>query len=578
MKKTILALLCLVLLISCVACGGGDPALSSESTDENSPDENPSSVQIISEGTALYQIVRADEAGKDVKEVVSAFHRKIKEKTGVELKIKTDWLGRGEERDPGAKEILIGITNYEESQRVLDSINYNDYAIKIEGSKIVIIAHNTTMLQRAVNYYVSTLSGNLTLDDEGRAVSLTLSEYVYTGDYPINSIALAGRELRDYRIVYDEGSVAAKEAAEELKKRIAAVYPAVLPVVGDSAPATEGEILIGRTNRPESEQYYTENDIPLIDYRILVKGGKLLFCAGGNYAIGRAPVAFGEKFLLLKKDKVAIDDNMTLSSAEQREYQPLAEGADLRIMTANILAEKWGGTPEAMRSELFDSVLRSYLPDVVGLQEIADEWTDLVESAFDGKYAYVHAYTPEKLQNYSTMIYRQDKFSVIESGVYYFKTHKLNNIRLVTWAVFERKSDSVRFAVFNTHWSFDSVQVQIKHAEEMFELIDRVCAKYDVPVFCTGDFNAKPSTDSYKRFVELTGLSDVRVTAEINVNPEVCGTHPLGVKNWNGENNIDHIFASKDIKALKFETIVGNAVVDLSDHCPRYADFALPKQ
>lgn len=578
MKKTILLLLCLFLLTGCFSCGNDNSAPPDDTT-AKSTEATPKTAQIIIDGQAQYQVVYPEKADKDVKDLVDLFTKKIKEKSGVNLKFKTDSIRDGEVHDKNAMEILVGITNYDESQKVLGSISINDYAIKIEGNKIVITAHTTAMLQRAVNYFVSTLNDNISTDGNGKVVSLSCTDYVYNGNYPIASITVDGKELRDFRIVYDEKSSAAKNAADSLKNSIAVAYKAILPVVSDASPKTANEILIGKTNRPESQKYYSENKIPLVDYKISVSNGNLLFCADGNYSINKAVTAFSEKYLLFATDKVTIDGNMTLASEEGSvDFRPLTEGANLRIMTANILAKRWGGTPETMRSEIVQSVLKSYQPDVVGLQEIADEWTSVLKSAFDGKYAYIYDHNIDGVQNYTTMIYRQDKFNVIESGVYYYNTHKKNNIRLVTWAIFENKADASRFAVFNTHWSFDSMQVQIKHAEEMSALISRVTSKYDVPVFCTGDFNAKPDTDSYKKFSELSGLQDVRLTAAVTVSPEIDGTHNLGVKDWIGTGNIDHIFASSNIKALKFETIVGYAVVDLSDHCPRYADFILPKQ
>lgn len=104
---------------------------------------------------------------------------------------------------------------------------------------------------------------------------------------------------------------------------------------------------------------------------------------------------------------------------------PLASGADIRIMTANILAEfeSWGGTtPVAERAEIFASVLEVWHPDVAGVQEVTDLWYSTLPKYVSDTYAFIHPKTPDNKTNYSSILYDKTKYNVINSGVRYFTT------------------------------------------------------------------------------------------------------------------------------------------------------------
>jgi mRNA deadenylase 3'-5' endonuclease subunit Ccr4 len=63
----------------------------------------------------------------------------------------------------------------------------------------------------------------------------------------------------------------------------------------------------------------------------------------------------------------------------KRTEQPLTEGSTLRIMTSNILADRWVSGRNygsvAKRAEMYAGVLMVYRPSLVGVQETDDPWT-----------------------------------------------------------------------------------------------------------------------------------------------------------------------------------------------------------
>ena len=75
--------------------------------------------------------------------------------------------------------------------------------------------------------------------------------------------------------------------------------------------------------------------------------------------------------------------------AEEEDNPELAEGADLRIMSFNILHPEWSRVPVKGRDEIVAEILRYYTPDVVALQEAGAQWHKTLKPilADTGEYA-----------------------------------------------------------------------------------------------------------------------------------------------------------------------------------------------
>ena len=84
--------------------------------------------------------------------VYAKLRSKIKSKTGSTLSTNTDYLKSGEKHSSSDPEILVGLTNYSESQNIYKDITNGTYGIKISGKKIV--------------FYFSTVEEGLELVDE----------------------------------------------------------------------------------------------------------------------------------------------------------------------------------------------------------------------------------------------------------------------------------------------------------------------------------------------------------------------------------------------------------------------------
>ena len=69
----------------------------------------------------------------------------LKETYGTEATLKND----GQTHDAGAVEILVGRTNYTESQDALAAMKYNEWVVKTVGNKILVCAHLTDGIESA---------------------------------------------------------------------------------------------------------------------------------------------------------------------------------------------------------------------------------------------------------------------------------------------------------------------------------------------------------------------------------------------------------------------------------------------
>ena len=88
---------------------------------------------------------------------------------------------------------------------------------------------------------------------------------------------------KDYAIVVPAGDSAAKKTAEILSKYYSEKVGITLPVVDDSQKETDKEILVGKTNRAESNKTIGESDIS-----VSVNGDKLVFDAGHSVTLETA--------------------------------------------------------------------------------------------------------------------------------------------------------------------------------------------------------------------------------------------------------------------------------------------------
>ena len=260
-----------------------------------------------------------------------------------------------------------------------------------------------------------------------------------------------------------------------------------------------------------------------------------------------------------------------------------AEGADVRVMSANLLVgyKSWGGTPVRPRAKQFVEVMRRFRPDVAALQEASFDWHACIAQNL-ANHEILHPQNNVVQKSLTTLIYNTETLDLLDSGRQAFSVGDGTQHRAVTWGVFETKADGKRFAVTSTHLNLvrdeetrgTEIETMTQQVNELLEIVNRIQTQYNCPVFCAGDYNAmeNDSTKGIYAGSEIYSLltqtlTDTKFIAEQQAAGSV---ESFNVPTW------DHIFLKGDASVCAFRVLSEPCLQDMSDHFPVFADIALP--
>lgn len=274
MKKLISVLSIVLVLAMLVPC-----LFSCKKNDEN-PAETPIEyTNIVDGGASNYQIVFAENATTAVKTLASKLENEIKNKTGVKLERVSDNTAKYPAK---ANEILLSVSKRTETTTALESMTEVGYKMEYTNGKLIVVASNDYMLEKAVDALLNTH-----LVSEGSVLKIDNKLNVsYSGAAEMS--ALVGEDGKfKYKIVYPGG------ADQEITKAVSTIRATIKSLLGctadmstDSAKEVEYELLIGLTNRQQSKDLY--KSLALLETRSAISGTKLVIGAGMDERIGLA--------------------------------------------------------------------------------------------------------------------------------------------------------------------------------------------------------------------------------------------------------------------------------------------------
>lgn len=183
--------LCLAMLFG---CGGGQDAENTTTSGEVTTTEpvvqEPTTVEIVKDGSTVYQVIRDEDASSSSIQVTVArsIVGKIKELTGTTIKISTDWVKRGSEPDSSTYEILVGMTDYKESKEVYSSIGFGDWAVRVVGNKIVVAGYTDSALSIAATKLNRVLDACVSSDGKSLIANIADITLEGTEDAVLNNI------------------------------------------------------------------------------------------------------------------------------------------------------------------------------------------------------------------------------------------------------------------------------------------------------------------------------------------------------------------------------------------------------
>lgn len=186
------------------------------------------------------------------------------------------------------------------------------------------------------------------------------------------------------------------------------------------------------------------------------------------------------------------------------------QGLTLKVVSYNI---RYGAAPDGPdhwenRKGEVARLLREHEADVVGLQEALRGQLDDLASMVQGYGEIGVGRNDGKTKGeYAAILYRKDRFSVVESGTFWLSdtpetpgSRSWGNriTRICTWARLRDEPTGRTFYVFNTHLDHESQPSR----ERSVDLIARRIAERPHaadPVVVTGDFNAGESNPAIRR-------------------------------------------------------------------------------
>ena len=284
--------------------------------------------------------------------------------------------------------------------------------------------------------------------------------------------------------------------------------------------------------------------------------------------------------------------------AAKEDADDLTEGADIRVMSFNILADDWNDKPAVgPRVDHVINTIHRYMPDVVGLQECDDQWYAALLARDDFKYKLVNVTESGTIvkvsgsyTNYVTIAYNPETVELIEFEQWKLPTGSNKSVRNVTTGVFNIIQTGERFIYMSTHFNTTDWQTN-RNGTELAEYIKTWEDKYPTyPILVCGDFNANEGTTPITNFVNGSGFLETKETALTK--GLICRTYHKG----NGfdssvtrardsfspdhvktTESIDHIFSSTSVETLWYDTVVDDDALNASDHLPIYCDVIFPE-
>lgn len=218
------------------------------------------------------------------------------------------------EGEADAKEIIVGRTTREESQKALDDIQKNrknnaaDYIIRMEGKKLIINAVDDSALADAVDYFIENF-----IDSGVKKVSKTYKRIYKPA---LQNITIAGKSISDFTVVTPrDSSYFYTRHTLELCDFVRIKTGIRINETDSRAAETQNEILVGNTGRLGTPAAPDGN-------RFIVKQSGSKVCLVGNH-INTIDGAV-EHLLNMLKEKMAVPAGYSIEqnyTPSQGDYQ-----------------------------------------------------------------------------------------------------------------------------------------------------------------------------------------------------------------------------------------------------------------
>ena len=408
---------------------------------------------------------------------------------------------------------------------------------------------------------------------------------------------IAEKSIWKYRIVYHE-SFWSKKCAERIRAAIASRAGVALQAVPDSAPEQKCEILVGATNRAESEELRKEYGRPNLYYTVKAVNSKLV-CMGEGYKTLDRVAEILEK-LIADSDNICGDIACgDLSLEPDASMSDRAENTDVRVLDWNMNAPDNMGANWMANAERAADVILRHMPDVIGTNELYNSrncgaykrFYDAVMNALSDHYTAIESSTYDEGQpteglvgdparygapSQNIIIRKGAGITLLRSGYRY--TPNLVAYHGYHWAMLETaEKKKFIFSVGHYEDCRRDPTCAVGHVETVNYAQSLSGESEALPAIITGDLftHVGCTSGGYYEFIKA-GYSDAQRDAKVNCNGDITFStfHRPGryQPRWV---SIDLVFGNSGVEPLSFKVITSQEALDVSDHCPVCADLKL---
>ena len=365
--------------------------------------------------------------------------------------------------------------------------------------------------------------------------------------------------FKKYVIVYQDNGYGEynRDLALYMQKRLSE-RGINIPIMSDSEEPVEYEILLGHTNRPESEAAYIGFFAPeRMHYTIDMVGKKYVLAGYEWFSTKKAVDVVCDAMRSGKAPEDFRDRNKAMHTAA-----PERSGT-YRALHYNVLVEwvNWGSGgilegPVYKRREPLANIILSYSPDFICFCEVFERWATTLPELLGEQYSFIRLDRADTNgSNRTPLAYDKKKFRLIESAYENLPSVQSINYRVMTWGLLEERSTGKKLLVCGTHWdSTREESVRQKQALVCAEVVNELSAKYGAEVIFMGDFNTRTGLAAYDDLLTNCPLVDAEGDSRTD---------------W----SVDHIFVSKNIKVNYCKRESGKSQNYASDHAPVICDF-----
>jgi endonuclease/exonuclease/phosphatase family metal-dependent hydrolase len=265
----------------------------------------------------------------------------------------------------------------------------------------------------------------------------------------------------------------------------------------------------------------------------------------------------------------------TLSCTAQQELKLNVMTFNIRLDTPVDSFNTWSN-----RKEFAAACIDFYETDIVGLQEVLHNQLNDLKQYLPGYGALGVGRSDGKTQGeYSAIMYRKDRFDVLESATFWLsenpeavgvKGWDAACERIVTWGHFRDRKTGKDFYFANTHFDHRGKIARRESSKLLLSKLKETVK--DKPLILTGDFNSVSTNEAIKILKDESSpfyLSDTYDLSPLKYGPD-WSFHNFGRMPFDRRPIIDYIFIRGKIKTGRHGIIYDakDNGLFLSDHNP----------